>query len=393
MASRFLVDLVLTLALGCVCASEEKEFVVTLDHSNFSQVVSKHDFIVVEFYAPCVLIKQLGPASAEIKSSQDAAKVIDDKRVFIVGVFPEFSGKEYDNFTSLAKKMRSDYGFGCTKDAKVLPRGESDVKKPTIRLLKPFDELAVDSQNFDIDAAQKFIEESSVPLVTVFDKDPVNQPYLNKFFNTPNAKAMLFLNFSHPRIDGTLSSRLFSKLTDNAYSFPSDFFVGCTVFWAEEGKAALNLSTRQGSREIAQGKGGARPHCTLDQGVQVNDEPVKVVFADNIQDMVFNSGKNYLMHCLQPWKRLLFPCKMIQMLRLLSCEKFGTLVIFQDATANVVPKTTFFGSTSGKIVECEGDRTKEDIIAFIQKNRDPIFKAEAEKDKAEKVADFGKDEL
>jgi protein disulfide-isomerase A1 len=31
--------------------SESKEFVLTLDHSNFFETVSKHDFIVVEFYA------------------------------------------------------------------------------------------------------------------------------------------------------------------------------------------------------------------------------------------------------------------------------------------------------------------------------------------------------
>lgn len=33
-------------------SSESKEFVLTLDHSNFTDTVSKHDFIVVEFYAP-----------------------------------------------------------------------------------------------------------------------------------------------------------------------------------------------------------------------------------------------------------------------------------------------------------------------------------------------------
>ena len=32
--------------------TETKEFVLTLDHSNFTETINKHDFIVVEFYAP-----------------------------------------------------------------------------------------------------------------------------------------------------------------------------------------------------------------------------------------------------------------------------------------------------------------------------------------------------
>lgn len=61
-----------------------------------------------------------------------------------VGVFSKFSGEEFDNFTALADKLRSDYEFGHTLDAKLLPRGESSVTGPVIRLLKPFDELFVD---------------------------------------------------------------------------------------------------------------------------------------------------------------------------------------------------------------------------------------------------------
>lgn len=31
---------------------KQKESVITLDHSNFGDIVSKYDFILVEFYAP-----------------------------------------------------------------------------------------------------------------------------------------------------------------------------------------------------------------------------------------------------------------------------------------------------------------------------------------------------
>jgi thiol-disulfide isomerase/thioredoxin len=33
----------------------------------------------------------------------------------------------------------------------------------------------------------------------------------------------------------------------------------------------------------------------------VNDQPVKVVVADNIDDIVFNSGKNVLLEFYAPW--------------------------------------------------------------------------------------------
>lgn len=57
-SSRSILAFVLTIAC-CMTATisaeegaESKEFVLTLDHSNFSDTVSKHNFIVVEFYAP-----------------------------------------------------------------------------------------------------------------------------------------------------------------------------------------------------------------------------------------------------------------------------------------------------------------------------------------------------
>lgn len=85
--------------------------------------------------------KQSGPASAEIKSSKDAEDFIDVNKIIIVGVFPEFSGEKFENFTAVAERLRADYDFGHTLDAKLLPRGDSSVSGPVVRLFKPFDEL------------------------------------------------------------------------------------------------------------------------------------------------------------------------------------------------------------------------------------------------------------
>ncbi|KAE8705993.1 hypothetical protein F3Y22_tig00110410pilonHSYRG00019 [Hibiscus syriacus] len=42
----------LTIAADGSIESKEKEFVLTLDHTNFIETVSKHNFMAVEFYAP-----------------------------------------------------------------------------------------------------------------------------------------------------------------------------------------------------------------------------------------------------------------------------------------------------------------------------------------------------
>ncbi|XP_030487791.2 protein disulfide-isomerase-like isoform X2 [Cannabis sativa] len=97
------------------------------------------------------LKKQSGPASAEIKTVEDASGIIEDKKIVIVGVFPKFSGEEFENFMAVVDKLRADYDFAHTTDAKLVPRGESSVTGALVRLLKPFDELFVDSKVLLVD--------------------------------------------------------------------------------------------------------------------------------------------------------------------------------------------------------------------------------------------------
>jgi protein disulfide-isomerase A1 len=45
-------------------------------------------------------------------------------------------------------------------------------------------------QDFHVDALEKLVEESSLPVVTVFNSEPSNHPFVIKFFNNPNAKVI-----------------------------------------------------------------------------------------------------------------------------------------------------------------------------------------------------------
>ncbi|KVH87963.1 protein disulfide-isomerase-like [Cynara cardunculus var. scolymus] len=474
----FCVFAILSSSVSISSATEaEKEYVLTLDHSNFSEAVAKHKFIVVEFYAPWCghcknlapeyekaafvlssheppvalakvdanaeenkelaqqyeiqgfptikilknggetvqdykgpreadgiveyLKKQVGPASFEIKTPEDAGSLIDEKKVFVVGIFPKLSGEEYENFTILADKLRSDYDFGHTTNAELLPRGESSVTTPTIRLLKPFDELFVDFQTFEVDALEKFIGDASIPIVTLFDQSPNNQPFLIKYFESPNAKAMLFLDFSHEQIDAFKS-----KYKDVASEYKGkglNFLLGdvqasqaaLQYFGLKEDQApVLVVQNSNGLKFINSNveadqlapwlndyvDGKVKPFIKSEPIPETNDEPVKVVVANSLKDMVLDSKKNVLLEIYAPWCG---HCKKLAPILdevAVSFEHDASVMIAKfDGSNNDIPSdafevqgypTLYFRSSSGKVVPYEGNRTKEDIIEFIQKNRE-----------------------
>ncbi|KAJ3671616.1 hypothetical protein LUZ60_007695 [Juncus effusus] len=479
-------------------AGAEESAVLTLDASNFSEVIEKHPFIVVEFYAPWCghcqklapeyekaasslsshdppivlakidaneeqnrelatkydvkgfptikimknkgtvvqeykgpreaegivdyLKKQVGPASAEIKIGEEATDRIGEKNVFIVGVFPKFEGSEYDSFLAVADKLRSDYGFAHTLDAEILPRGDSSVVGPVVRLFKPFDELVVDSKDFNEEALEKFIETESMPSVATFDNDPSNHPYLIKFFNSPNAKAMLFMNFSTEKYESFKSnlneaakqykgkgiSFLIGDLEASQGAFQyfglKEDQVPLIVLQENDGQKYLNPNLEPGQilpwlKDYTEGK--LKAYKKSEPIPETNDEPVKIVVADTLHDIVFKSGKNVLLEFYAPWcghcKKL---APILEEAAIALKDQEDVVIAKIDATANDVPKdefdvqgypTMYFSSASGKLVQFDGGRTKEDIIEFIQKNKDTAtVSSESESVKDD---DSAKDEL
>ncbi|CBI21618.3 unnamed protein product, partial [Vitis vinifera] len=347
------------------------------------------------------LKRQLGPASTEIKSSEDAATFIDEKGVAIVGVFPDFSGEEFDNFISIAENLRSDYVFGHTLDAKLLPRGESSVKGPIVRLFKPFDELYVDFQDFEVDALEKFVKEASMPLVTIFDSDPSGHGYVAKFFDLPNDKVMLVVEFNSEEFDA-----FNSKYRDAAELYKGKnlgFLLGdvnvsegaVEYYGLKADQTPLiiidnnDLDTRYFEAKIKPDQiapwleeyldGRLKPFIKSQPIPETNDGPVKVAVFETLEEIVFNSGKNVLIEFYAPW------CGHCQRLApileeaAVSFQNDPDIIIAKlDATVNDIPKkfkvegfpTMYFKPANGELVEYGGDATKEAIIDFIKEKRD-----------------------
>ncbi|CAK9145422.1 unnamed protein product [Ilex paraguariensis] len=125
--------------LAKVDANEEKNKVLASEYEvqemeeEYSRLQGPRDADGIVSY----LKKQSGPASVELKSAEDANGLVDDKKIVVVGIFPALSG---ENLRILPLLLR-------------------------IALFKPFDELFVDFQDFDVDALEKFVEEGSIQLL------------------------------------------------------------------------------------------------------------------------------------------------------------------------------------------------------------------------------------
>ncbi|KAM7254626.1 hypothetical protein ACFE04_004006 [Oxalis oulophora] len=189
---------------------EQQDFVVDLDPSNFTDTIIKNNFVVVNYHMPLMpsveekvysnaFATEYKKASVILRNNDppiqlrvyygphDAQGIANYlrriptpnpahvKSAVQIGVFPKFSGDEYAKFIAFAEEMKYQYYFGYTKDAKHLPLGETSVAGPLVRLFKPFDEMFVDTKEFD--ALKKFVKEATRPKFTsdyVLDLDPSN---------------------------------------------------------------------------------------------------------------------------------------------------------------------------------------------------------------------------
>uniref|UniRef100_A0A453C0M9 Thioredoxin domain-containing protein n=1 Tax=Aegilops tauschii subsp. strangulata TaxID=200361 RepID=A0A453C0M9_AEGTS len=125
--------------------------------------------------------------------------------------------------------------------------------------------------------------------------------------------------------------------------------------------------------------GNLTPYVKSEPIPKVNDQPVKVVVADNIDEIVFNSGKNVLLEFYAPWCghcRKLAP--ILEEVAVSLQDDEDVVIAKMDGTANDIPTDFavegypalyFYSSSGGDLLTYDGQRTAKELISFIKKNR------------------------
>lgn len=267
--------------------------------------------------------KQVLPALSEVTAKSHDDFVKKDK-VVVVGYFDGSDGKEYQLFKTVANKFRDDFLFGAVVDKKVAT--DKKVKQvPGIVLYKQFDEKKnVFPDNVEKDAKlteenlSKFISVNSVPLMNDIGPDNYGKyvesglPLFYLFVDTPESRkeageqvepvAKKFrgkVNFVY--IDATQfgghakNLNLKEDWPAAAIEEPAKH----TKFPFDQSKPIKEEDVEKFVSDYLDGK--IKPSVKSQPIPESNDEPVKVIVADNFKEVVMDKKKDVLIEFYAPW--------------------------------------------------------------------------------------------
>jgi len=304
---------------------------------------------------------------------------------------------EHQTFHKVAKEMSEEAVFGYTEGTKSAE--EHGVKQPALVLFKKFDEgkLVYDGK-FEVEDIKKFIAANKVPLVdeigpenfmsyvdsglplayTFVDDDDTRQPLIDAL--RPIAKEYKGkMNFVW--IDAT-------KYAGHAGNLNLD--ESWPAFAIQEPKDQTKFPMSQKEKLTVESikefvakyvSGEIKPSIKSEPIPEKNDEPVKVLVADEFDKIVMDKDKDVLVEFYAPWCG---HCKKLvpvydELGKMFEPHSDKVVIAKMDATANDVPPSAGF-TVSGfptiklikagtnEVVEYEGDRSLESLTKFMLEN-------------------------
>jgi len=360
------------------------------------------------------LKKQSLPALSELTADTLAAFSTSDK-VVIVASLPKDS-KDREIVEKVAKQNRDKYLFGVVES-------NPDLEGEGIVLYKQFDEGKNELKGaFTEESLIEFITANSVPTMDEIGPDNYatymdgGLPLAYLFYSIPEERKAIGpafealakehkgkMNFVYIDSEkfGAHASNLNLKESWPAFGIQN---VATGAKYPLEHQAG-DLSVEK-AKALVEGvlAGTVEPSIKSEAIPESNDGPVKVVVAHSYKDIVEDQTKDVLIEFYAPWCG---HCKNL----IPTYEELGKLyqgsdivIAKLDATANDLPADVPFQiqgfptiklrkAGTSEYVDYEGDRSKEDLVKFINENAVNKHDVKVEEEKPVQAEEIEHDEL
>ncbi|XP_078539409.1 protein disulfide-isomerase A3 [Lissotriton helveticus] len=355
------------------------------------------------------LKKLAGPASVDLRSVEEFEKFVGDKDASVIGFFRELYGSDHSEYLKAANTLRDNYRFAHTDEDDLVKKYEPDGKgiilfRPA-HLANKFEDSSVSYAEDKISSnrIKTFIQENILgicPHMTEDNKDQIQgKDLLVAYYDVDYEKNPKGSNYWRNRV-----MMVAKKFLDNGHKL--NFAVANRKTFGHEvsefgldGSSGelpvVGIKNAKGEKYVMQeefsrdGKalerflqdyfdGNLKRYLKSEPIPESNDGPVKVVVAENFDDIVNDDSKDVLIEFYAPWCG---HCKNLEPKYKELGEKLSAdpniVIAKMDATANDVPSPyevrgfpTIFFSPAGQKQnpkKYEGGREISDFISYLTK--------------------------
>lgn len=373
--------------------------------------------------------KQAGPASVDLRSVEEFQKFISDVDASVVGFFRDLYGTAHSEFLKAANTLREKYRFAHTDETKLVDKydsnGEGIVLFHPPRLANKFEDSSVTfpaDEKITSHKIKKFIQDNIFGicphltednreliqgkdlLVAYYDVDYEKNPKGSNYWrNRVMMVAKKFLDAGQKLSFAVANRKAFSH---EVTEFGLDASAGDVP--------VVGIKTAKGDKYVMQeeftrdGKalerflqdyfdGKLKRYLKSEPIPQNNDGPVKVIVAENFDEIVNDDSKDVLIEFYAPWCG---HCKNLEPKYKELGEKLvndpNIVIAKMDATANDVPSnyevrgfpTIYFAPAGSKQSpkRYEGGREVSDFLSYLKKEatNPPVVKDDEKPKKKKK---------
>ncbi|XP_078097604.1 protein disulfide-isomerase A3 [Mustelus asterias] len=381
------------------------------------------------------LKKQAGPSSIEIKTAEDLENFINDVDASVVGFFADSASVPQADFLKAANAMRENYRFAHTNTEELLEK--YDIKSKGIILFRPprlankFESSTVQytEEKFTNAKVKKFVLDNIFGicahmtednkdqlkgkdlLVAYYDVDYEKNPKGSNYWRNRVMKvAQKFLDADEKLHFAVANHKTFGH---EVSEFGLDSATGdvpvVAIKTAKDQKYVMQEEFSRDGKALERFledyfAGKLKRYLKSEPVPESNDGPVKVVVAENFDDIVNDETKDVLIEFYAPWCG---HCKSLEPKYKELGEKLSSdsniVIAKMDATANDVPSpyevqgfpTLYFAPMGKKQSpkKYEGGREVSDFMNYLKKESSHPLAVPVEEKKSKKKKKEDKEEL